>query len=50
MQTLAALPPIAVGVRTEAGVPMAICIAAVVCGAMFGDNLSMIADTTISAV
>ncbi len=29
---------------------MAICIGAVVCGAMFGDNLSMISDTTIAAV
>ena len=29
---------------------MAVCIAAVVCGAMFGDNLSMISDTTIAAV
>ena len=29
---------------------MAICVAAVVCGAMFGDNLSMISDTTIAAV
>ena len=27
-----------------------ICIAAVACGAMFGDNLSMISDTTIAAV
>ena len=27
-----------------------ICIGAVVCGAMFGDNLSMISDTTIAAV
>ena len=29
---------------------MAVCIGAVVCGAMFGDNLSMISDTTIAAV
>ena len=29
---------------------MAVCTAAVVCGAMFGDNLSMISDTTIAAV
>lgn len=29
---------------------MPICIGAVVCGAMFGDNLSMISDTTIAAV
>ena len=45
-----ALAPIAVGVSEEAGFPLAVCIAAVVCGAMFGDNLSMISDTTIAAV
>ena len=50
MGTIAALAPIAVGVSNEAGFPMAVCIAAVVCGAMFGDNLSMISDTTIAAV
>ncbi len=50
MGTIAAMAPIAVGVSNEAGFPMAICIAAVVCGAMFGDNLSMISDTTIAAV
>ena len=33
MGTIAALAPIAVGVSNEAGFPMAICIAAVVCGA-----------------
>ena len=32
------------------GYEMVLCIAAVVCGAMFGDNLSMISDTTIAAV
>ena len=50
MGTIAALAPIAVGVGNEAGFPMAVCIASVVCGAMFGDNLSMISDTTIAAV
>ena len=29
---------------------MPLCLGAVVCGAMFGDNLSMISDTTIAAV
>ncbi|MDD4507858.1 MAG: Na+/H+ antiporter NhaC family protein [Eubacteriaceae bacterium] len=47
--TIAALTPIAVGVSTKTGIAGAICIAAVVCGAMFGDNLSMISDTTIAA-
>ena len=50
MGTIAALAPIAVGISEEAGFPLAVCIAAVVCGAMFGDNLSMISDTTIAAV
>lgn len=50
MGTIAALAPIAVGVSEGAGFPLAVCIAAVVCGAMFGDNLSMISDTTIAAV
>lgn len=50
MGTIAALAPIAVGISEKTGFPMAVCIGAVVCGAMFGDNLSMISDTTIAAV
>lgn len=50
MGTIAALAPIAVGISEKTGFGMAICIGAVVCGAMFGDNLSMISDTTIAAV
>ena len=50
MGTIAALAPIAVGISEQTGFSMAICIGAVVCGAMFGDNLSMISDTTIAAV
>lgn len=50
MGTIAALAPIAVGICEKTGFSMAICIGAVVCGAMFGDNLSMISDTTIAAV
>ena len=34
----------------KTGFALSICIGAVVCGAMFGDNLSMISDTTIAAV
>lgn len=48
--TITALAPIAAGVSSETGFPAAICVGAVVCGAMFGDNLSMISDTTIAAV
>ena len=50
MGTIAALAPIAVGISEKTGFAMAICIGAVVCGAMFGYNLSMISDTTIAAV
>jgi len=50
MGTIAALAPIAVGISEKTGYAMAICIGAVLCGAMFGDNLSMISDTTIAAV
>ena len=50
MGTIAALAPIAVGISEKTGFSMAVCIGAVVCGAMFGDNLSMISDTTIAAV
>ena len=50
MGTIGALAPIAVEISEKTGFSMAICIGAVVCGAMFGDNLSMISDTTIAAV
>lgn len=47
--TIAALTPIAVGVSEKTGFAGAMCVGAVICGAMFGDNLSMISDTTIAA-
>ena len=50
MGTIAALAPIAAGISEKTDFSMAICIGAVVSGAMFGDNLSMISDTTIAAV
>ena len=50
MGTITALAPIALGVSQQADIPIAICVGATVCGAMFGDNLSMISDTTIAAV
>lgn len=50
MGTIAALAPIAVKLADATGFALAICIGAVVSGAMFGDNLSMISDTTIAAV
>ncbi|MCC2816629.1 Na+/H+ antiporter NhaC family protein [Enterocloster sp. OA13] len=48
--TITALAPIAVGISQKTGFSMAVCAGAVVGGAMFGDNLSMISDTTIAAV
>lgn len=50
MGTITALAPIALGIAQQTGFPVPLCIGAVVCGAMFGDNLSMISDTTIAAV
>ncbi len=47
--TIAALTPIAVGISEKTGFSGALCVGAVVCGSMFGDNLSMISDTTIAA-
>lgn len=50
MGTIGALAPIAIGISEKTGFALPICIGAVVSGAMFGDNLSMISDTTIAAV
>lgn len=49
MGTISALIPIALGVSDKAGLNLTMVVAACVGGAMFGDNLSMISDTTISA-
>ena len=47
--TIAALTPIAAGLITPMGVRPEVMLGAVIGGAMFGDNLSMISDTTIAA-
>ncbi|MBP3645939.1 MAG: Na+/H+ antiporter NhaC family protein [Clostridia bacterium] len=47
--TITLLTPIAVEVANAAVYSPALCIATVVGGAMFGDNLSLISDTTIAA-
>mgnify|MGYP000910987182 CR=1 FL=1 len=47
--TMVAVSPIAVGLADKAGLNLALVMAAVVGGAMFGDNLSIISDTTIAA-
>lgn len=49
MGTLGAVAPIALGVAQTAGIDVAIMGGAVISGAMFGDNLSIISDTTIAA-
>lgn len=49
MGTIAATAPIAIGVAQGAGLNVAAVCAAVIGGSYFGDNLSMISDTTISA-
>lgn len=50
MGTVAALAPIGIGIAEQTGIPMALAMGTVIGGAMFGDNLSMISDTTIAAV
>lgn len=49
MGTIAACTPIAFGFAQVTEIPVVYAIGAVVGGAMFGDNLSMISDTTIAA-
>ena len=49
MGTVSAVIPIAVGIAEKGGLSLTVVIGAVVGGAMFGDNLSMISDTTIAA-
>ncbi|HAX72562.1 MAG TPA: sodium:proton antiporter, partial [Firmicutes bacterium] len=48
--TITALTTIGVGVADATGIPVALIVGAIVGGGMFGDNLSMISDTTIAAV
>ena len=47
--TITLIAPIAVEVAQAAGFETALCVGVVVGGAMFGDNLSFISDTTIAA-
>lgn len=49
MGTIAAVAPIAIGFAEAAHLDQALTLGAVVGGAMFGDNLSIISDTTIAA-
>lgn len=47
--TITVMAPIAVALSSATGVDLPICVASVIGGAMFGDNLSFISDTTIAA-
>ena len=47
--TIAVIGPIACSLSGNTGVDLALCMGSVVGGAMFGDNLSFISDTTIAA-
>ncbi len=49
MGTVGAVVPVALGLVDKAGLNMSLVMGACLCGALFGDNLSMISDTTISA-
>lgn len=47
--TIALIMPIGIAVSSAAGFPLPLCIGSIMGGAMFGDNLSFISDTTIAA-
>lgn len=47
--TITLLTPIAIAVSSASGFDVSLCIGSVMGGAMFGDNLSFISDTTIAA-
>ena len=47
--TITLLVPIASAVAETSGFSLALCVASVMGGSMFGDNLSFISDTTIAA-
>lgn len=49
MGTVSALTPVAVGIASETGIGLPLVCGVVIGGAMFGDNMSFISDTTIAA-
>ncbi|MFV8411902.1 Na+/H+ antiporter NhaC family protein [Vibrio owensii] len=49
MGTIAAVAPVALGIAQSAGMSLPLTAGVVLSGAMFGDNLSIISDTTIAA-
>lgn len=48
MGTISTVAPIAIATAEKAGLNMTLIVAAIIGGAMFGDNLSVISDTTIA--
>ncbi len=49
MGTIAAIAPIGLGISAQTEISSTLMLGVIVGGAMFGDNLSMISDTTIAA-
>ena len=49
MGTITAITPIGIGLAESLGVPVPLAVGIIIGGAMFGDNLSFISDTTIAA-
>lgn len=49
MATVGTIVPIGLAITAQLGSDSTIMLAAIVCGAIFGDNLSMVSDTTIAA-
>lgn len=49
MGTIAAVAPVALGIAHASGMDVALTAGVVLSGAMFGDNLSIISDTTIAS-
>lgn len=49
MGTVVAIVPIAIGIADQTDISLALALATVIGGSMFGDNLSFISDTTIVA-
>jgi Na+/H+ antiporter NhaC len=47
--TITLITPIAAAISTTSGFPLPLCVGTVIGGAMFGDNLSFVSDTTIAA-
>ena len=47
--TITLITPIAVAIATTSGFSLPLCVGTVIGGAMFGDNLSFVSDTTIAA-